>query len=157
MAWTPLKFGKHKDKTLPQILFVDPDWFFWAIEDEIFNKSPALKAEADDLNWKAQNILIPRPDRELYEVEYFIHPSYDKFSHFDIVLKSKPLHAGSSHTERSEVINMNFPRFYSAYDKSGCKRMLKCLKIEYFNDKSYKMSKDRCESFFDDDSNFAVK
>jgi len=30
MAWSTLPFGKHKGKTLPQIVFADPDWFFWA-------------------------------------------------------------------------------------------------------------------------------
>ncbi len=157
MGWTTLEFGKHKGKTLPQVLFIDPDWFFWAIKNEAFNKPPALKAEADDLNWKAQNILIPKPDRESYEVEYFIHPAQNKFSYFSIVPKDKPLHVGSSKAFRSTVIDMKIPSLYNKYDKSGFKRFLECLKLDYFGDKSYKMTKARCEDFFNDDSNFAAK
>jgi len=44
MAWSILPFGKHKGKTLPQIVFTDPDWFFWAMEENVF-KGP-LKREA---------------------------------------------------------------------------------------------------------------
>ncbi len=157
MGWTTLEFGKHEGKTLPQVLFIDPDWFFWATDNEVFQKSKAFKTEADELEWKAQNILIPRPDRELYEVEYFIHPSQNKFSHFSIVSKDKPLHVGSSSTHRSEVINMRYPRLLNTYDKSGCKRLLKCLKQDYFGKESYKMTKARCEDFFNNDSNFAAK
>jgi hypothetical protein len=36
MAWSTLNFGKHAGKTLPQIVFADPDWFFWAIETNVF-------------------------------------------------------------------------------------------------------------------------
>jgi hypothetical protein len=29
--WSKLYFGKHVGKSLPQILFYDPDYFFWGI------------------------------------------------------------------------------------------------------------------------------
>jgi hypothetical protein len=157
MGWSTLEFGKHEGKTLPQVLFIDPNWFFWAIKNEVFNKQPVLKAEADDLNWKAQNILIPKPERESYEVEYFINPAQNKFLHFSFVSKDKPLYVGSSRAFRLKVIDMKLPFLYSKYDKSGSKRLLKCLKQDYFGDKNYKMTKARCENFFNDDSNFAAK
>jgi hypothetical protein len=28
--WSVLDFGKHKGRTLPWVMFHDPDWFFWA-------------------------------------------------------------------------------------------------------------------------------
>lgn len=42
MEFTPLGFGKHKDKTLPQIVFSDLDYFIWAFGENVF-KSRALK------------------------------------------------------------------------------------------------------------------
>jgi len=30
MTWTELPFGKYVGMTLPQVLFTDPGWFFWA-------------------------------------------------------------------------------------------------------------------------------
>lgn len=32
MPWSIVSFGRHSERTLPQIIFSDPDWFFWAIE-----------------------------------------------------------------------------------------------------------------------------
>ena len=58
MAWTVVQFGKYRGKTLPQIIFTDPDWFFWAVENDTF-KSAALKAEASDIRRKATRIKIP--------------------------------------------------------------------------------------------------
>ncbi len=49
MPWTELPFGKHKGKTLPQVVFSDPDWFYWAVEKNIF-KSKDLKKEACGCN-----------------------------------------------------------------------------------------------------------
>jgi hypothetical protein len=34
--WIDLWFEKHKGKTLPQVMFTDPGWFFWARDEEIF-------------------------------------------------------------------------------------------------------------------------
>ena len=35
MIWTTLNFSRHVGKTLPQILFSDPDWFFWAMDKQL--------------------------------------------------------------------------------------------------------------------------
>ena len=61
MAWTKLWFGKkHKGKTLPQIMFKDPDWFFWAIEKGVFKNKGKLGEEAWEIYQKARKIKIPR-------------------------------------------------------------------------------------------------
>ena len=36
--WTEVLFGKHYGLTLPQIAFLDPDWLFWAIQEDAFQK-----------------------------------------------------------------------------------------------------------------------
>jgi len=159
MEWTTLYFGKYKGKTLPQVLFIDPDWFFWAIDEGIFNdKSEALKTEAGELEWKARNILIPSSDRESYEVEYYIHPQ-NVFMDFIIIPKDTPTHAGPGTTMRSKVIDMRTPIAYKTNDndKLGYKKLVKCLKFVFFKDKNYKMNKALCEDFFNDDSKFAAK
>jgi hypothetical protein len=48
MSWTVVKFGKHAGKTIPQILFTDPDWFFWFMKQGTF-RSRYLQEEADVL------------------------------------------------------------------------------------------------------------
>ena len=36
MTWSELPFGQRREKTLPQVVLSDPDWFFWAIEKDAF-------------------------------------------------------------------------------------------------------------------------
>jgi len=64
MTWSPLNFGKYEGKTLPQVLFNDPDWFFWAVDEGAFSSRPHLQREANDLVYKASHIRIPDPDND---------------------------------------------------------------------------------------------
>ena len=41
--WSIIKFGKHKGKSLPEVILHDPDWFFWAVEAHYFDKHPAYR------------------------------------------------------------------------------------------------------------------
>ena len=74
MAWTKLWFSKHKGKTLPQVMFSDPDWFFWAFENGVFGEKGRLEAEAKDVYRKAQSIKIPQMrDRNWWQNMACIH------------------------------------------------------------------------------------
>jgi hypothetical protein len=35
MTWTRLCFGKYSELSLPRLIVVDPDWFFWAVGERI--------------------------------------------------------------------------------------------------------------------------
>jgi len=157
MAWSPLRFSKkHKGKTLPQVLFNDPDWFFWAYEDEkLFNDSPpVLRREADMLYAKARSIRIPQAGSEPRLVEYAFYPGTQKFCGFEIVEENRPSHEGSTATHRSRHIDMSIPRRQADYDKLGCKILVDELKHLFFGDSGTRMTKQRCEAFFDDAANF---
>lgn len=155
MPWTELTFGKHSGNTLPQVLFRDPDWFFWAIEEKVFEKRPGpIRTEARDLCKKACSVKIPGDNRGEMCVEYVIHPPTGKFSHFDIVPRDKPRHEGASPTFRTEVIDMSVPRRIATYDKLGCKHMLKSLKHAVFGNESARVTKKRAEQFFENENNF---
>ena len=80
MFWTTLNFGKYAGKTLPQILFCDPDWFFWAMDQQIFHSRTALGQEAQDLDYKARHIRIPAHDGTPLVAQYTFTPE-GKFSH----------------------------------------------------------------------------
>lgn len=155
MFWSKVYFGKHEGKTLPQILCSDPDWFFWAMENNVFKNKGVLLSEAKDLYKKARSIKIPDNDNKELEVEYVFHQPTGKFSHFDIVPKGMPAHDGSSQTLRLKLIDMSVPRQIAAYDKLGCKHLLLSLKFHLFESKSARLTKKRCEEFFSDESNFA--
>ena len=81
--WSIIKFGKrHKGKSLPEVILHDPDWFFWAIKDRVL-ENQVFAAEAHDLDFKARNIKIPRPDAEHWCVKY-LFDYRDKFCGFTI-------------------------------------------------------------------------
>lgn len=156
MTWSTLTFGKHQGKTLPQVLFNDPDWFFWAAEEGVFEKrAESIKNEARDLDRKARMIKIPGNDAGKLVVEYLVHAPTKKFSHFEIVPSSRAPHEGASPAFRSGLIDMSVPRRISAYDKLGCKHLLKSLKHAVFGSESARVTKARAEDFFDNPSNFA--
>jgi hypothetical protein len=155
MHWTVLSFGKHSGKSLPQVLFSDPDWFFWAMDEGVFDKRPTLKAEADLLSYRAKHIKPPATKFPDPKVEYVIHRPSMKFSHFEIVPSDREPHVGSSPTWRSDAIDMSFPRRMSSYDKTGCKSLVLSLKHHFFGSKSARVTKERAEAFFDDLSKFS--
>lgn len=119
MTWSTVNFGKYKGKTLPQIFFCDPDWFFWAVENDIFKDKMALKSEAEDLLQKAKNIKIPNNGDGKQIVEYVVHQPIGKFSHFKVIPIVTPEHEGSSPTFRKPVIDMSVCRSRADYDKWG--------------------------------------
>jgi hypothetical protein len=59
MAWTALTFGKHADKTLPQVVIADPDWFYNAIKKN-FSKATvrfSMKQKRYAINQKESEFL----------------------------------------------------------------------------------------------------
>lgn len=153
MAWTVVGFGKHRGKTLPQIVLTDPDWFFWAVESDVF-KSPALKKEAEEISRKATRIRIPRGAGS--KVEYVIHPSVGKLADVTVIPANHPRHEGASPTRRSDHFDMSMPRKIAPYDKTGGKIMLRAIKHYVFGGSGARLTQARCEEFFDDDGNFAL-
>lgn len=155
MPWSIVGFGRHKEKTLPQIIFSDPDWFFWAIEEGLFKNKGSLDTEAQEVYKKATRIKIPNNDNDELVVEYvfekstekLLHFNTGKFSHFKVV-------PSSSCPSGKKYIDMSVPRQTAHYDKLGYRYLLSSLKYHVFRNKSVRMTKKKCEDFFDDSSNF---
>lgn len=146
MAWSTLAFGKHKGKTLPQIVFADPDWFFWAIEENVF-KGP-LRREAERIDARARAIRIPNNTAGNLEAEYLVHPPTGKFGNMEIVPASRPLHQGSSPAFRKDVIDLSVPRNIAPYDKLGCRTLVSSAKYVLFGSTSTRMTKGAMRGVF---------
>jgi len=151
MPWSTVKFGKHDGKALPQIIFNDPDWFFWAMEKAFF-KGP-LKLEAERIDARARAIRIPNNSTGQLVAEYAIHRPTRKFAGMEIVPASRPPHQGSTPTFRKDVIDLSVPRTIAQYDKLGCGNLISSVKRVLFGSSSVRMTKQRCEAFFDDGAN----
>src|ERR1035437_3831209 len=127
MVFTPLKFGKHKNKTLPQVVFADLDYFVWSYNEGIY-KNPIQKIEADYVYERIQKIKIPKENLDDFVVEYYIHQPTGKFGSFSILEKSIPLHNGGSPAFRLKVIDLTVVKTIKNYDKLGSGTMISCFK-----------------------------
>jgi len=154
MTWTRLNFGRHEGKTLPQVLFTDPDWFFWAYENGILTK--VLPEEAKELYRKARSIRVPQSGGEKKVIEYIIHQPTGRFGTIQLVPESRLDHEAASPTLRSDVIDLSIPRQIASYDKFGGKTLILALKHILFGNGKYNMTKRRCEEFFENDENFSL-
>jgi len=151
MRWSLVNFGKHKGKSLPQAIFADPDWFFWAYEQKRFTAN--LLAEAQEIYRKARSIRIPQSGGQKKVVEYVIDETTGKFGTIRLITQPE----GPSSIDTSEVIDLSFPRQLASYDKLGGQTLILALKRIFFGSTEYKMTKKRCEEFFENDENFLVE
>jgi hypothetical protein len=154
MPWSILNFGKHNGKSLPEVLFTDPDWFFWAIQKDVFRGKWELEKEAGELDHKARRIRIPSSRKEKLVAEYSVHPPTGKFGSMEIVPSTRPAHVGSTPTFRRDAIDLSIPREIAPYDKLGCRQLISSIKHYLFGSRKQRMTKKKCEDFFDNDANF---
>jgi uncharacterized protein (DUF3820 family) len=146
-AWRPMPFGKYEGRTLPQVLFKDPDYFFWLLRKGVLKG--ALAMQAKQLAKKACRIRIPREPAEAFAVDYFFN-SEDQFSRFSVVPKDA---YQSPHVAcRLNHIDFSIIRNHKEYAKGEYKGFLRDFRRVFFRNESASMTKDRCEGFFDGDN-----
>ncbi|HEV7927526.1 MAG TPA: hypothetical protein VGR14_19400 [Verrucomicrobiae bacterium] len=153
MKWTKLMFGRHYRKTLPEVVFRDSDWFFWAYQIGVLEIN-GMQEEAELVSGRATRIRIPQQLGEKLVAEYAFCCIGGKFANVEIVPESRRLHQGSSATIRLPFFDLSVPRRYGPYDKSGSRKLVASVKLHVFGSRSCHLTKERCESFFEDDSNF---
>ncbi len=152
IKWTPLYFGKHKGKTLPQVLFTDPDYFFWAFEDGIFKGT--LLLEARDIFSKATSIKVPDNENSDFAVLYYVHEPSGKFGLFEVIPHGRQNGEGRGESLRLDVIDMSIPYKWARYDKLGYRSFIRSMKFYVFGSSSFHLTKKRCEEFFSNPENF---
>ena len=67
---------------------------------------------------------------------------------------SRPPHAGSTPTFRKRVIDLSVTWQLAPYDKTGGIILINNLKGVLFKNRNIRLTKERCEDFFDNDDNF---
>ena len=149
--WTKVGFGKYAGKTLPQVVLIDPDWFFWAVENKVFD-TPDLQAEAAEVYRKAMRIRIHQPDSV---VEYVVPGHIGKLTDV-VVVPVAELREDFVEGVHEGWFDLYLPRLISPYDKTGNKIMLRAIRHYVFGNEKARLTKARCEAFFDDDSNFTT-
>ncbi len=150
MTWSPLPSGKYEGDTLPQVMFKDPDYFYWAFQHCYYKGE--LAKEAAEIYVKSKAIKIP----EDKVVEYIIHQPTGKFGTAELVDTGRPRLGDPDKVLRKTVFDLEVPRQLAPYDKSGCKHLVSIIKNFKFGSSRYYMTKERAEDFFNNDENFAI-
>lgn len=153
-VWTAVPFGRYKGKTLPRIVFMDPDWFFRAVENQVFNESPELRAEADEICRKAIRIKLPAAKGANARVEYAIQPHVGKLADVSVITAGTPRHEGSSTFVR-DYLDLSIAWQIAPYDKFGGQLIARAVKCHVFGTITVRLTQRRCERFFEDDTKFA--
>jgi hypothetical protein len=151
MRWTILHFGKHKGRSLPEIILFDVDYFFWALNKEGVLQGK-LGKEAAMLVKRVRAIKIPKPNPKRWQVEY----SYDDtggFIGFCFVKANIPSYYGSRSVRLSPHLDLSYARGRKKYDKRGCRNLLRDFRYNYFG-KNTRLTKRRCQEFFSNKDNF---
>jgi hypothetical protein len=148
--WSEIEFGRYTGCTLPELLFVDPDYFFWVYEQGVFNGMCGTKR----LYRRATSIRIPPRYGPDLAVEYIICSG--RFEGMQLSPANMALDGGGSTSLLKPVIDMSFPRSLRAFDKGGMKIMIRDLKEIVFGNPSHRMTKQRIVEFFAKDNNFLL-
>ncbi len=152
-----ITFGKrHRGERLVQVILRDPDWFFWAIEENAFDRDPGLLPEAQVLAYKAMNIRIPKPNPQDWCIRYVIDRR-GRFERFDIVEVMSKDWDNASQMVLSDRLDLSFPRQLKQYDKLGCALLLKSFKHHFLGSKDARLTREWCEAFFSDNDNFVER
>jgi hypothetical protein len=148
MTWTRVPIGDYRGLTLPQIMLTDPDWAFWAFDEDVFYGRLGLEAaEIDD---KARRIRIRkrRPQRWLVDYRY---EDTGGFLGFAFVKARNMPYLGHGHVQL-ECLDLSRVRANRVYDKRGSRKLIRDFRHYYCDDGN--LTKRRCGQFFADDDNF---
>lgn len=150
MKWTTFSSGDYQNTTLPLLLFKDADYFFGAAEVGAFDGLPS--EEVRMIHSRATSVRIPSrfPD---HIAQYVIHRPTGSFQELNLIPIDDHRY---QHALYREVIDFRVPRQLKSRDRTGYRLFVKNLKFYLFEDESIKLSKQRCESFFSDDTNFVL-
>jgi hypothetical protein len=139
MPWTTVPFGRYKGKTLPEIIVLDIDWFFWALP-KLYGK---LADEAQELARKARAIKVPKSDKGKLEVEYQYEVDR-RFCGFSFVEADSPNY--SRWATRLPYLDLSWRPLRRKYDNRAGRIMIRDFRTHYFG-KSKRLTKARCEEF----------
>ncbi|WP_298691748.1 hypothetical protein [uncultured Sulfuricurvum sp.] len=169
MIWSKINFGKNnkvQNKTLPQILFIDPDWFFYQYKLKNGYLKRTYGEEADFVYQRARNI---KPKDGCY-VKYFLHCDNTSYG-FSFINKNEAEEKYSEYIETGlfdkdyytlesdyftilKRIDLNFPRSLKDYDKKSNRIFINELKNYIFN--GAKVTEKKAIDFFENDINFLL-
>lgn len=145
-----------KGKTFPQIIFNDPDWFFYCYHRGDFNNNPSQKSQADFVYNRARNIKIPNNEHANLKAEYVFLKKNAKFIRLDIITNETTQVDESTLVICIKHIDMLVIMQSLRFNKVENSLKLKQIKYILFFSNNYSMTKNRSEKFFSNPDNFIL-
>ena len=152
--WNAIGFGKYAKRTVPQILFTDPEWAFWAYDQMRTHSTSCDRPELKLACERAMVIRIPEKYRGDVCAEYTFNVHSGSFEHLSITQRSKVDPGDTVHVR--DVIDMSMPRRFAgrSYDKRGYKVFLRDMKRIVLEWEGARVTKQEANEFFSDPTNF---
>jgi hypothetical protein len=154
IAWTPLPGGKYTGKTLPQVLFADPDYFYYLYSPDPRSFSE-VRWQADVIAERAKHIAIPPAHGAKQVAEYFLNEGdHRRFEGVVLMPETQKLPLPVKSKGRKDVFDLSYPRLIAPHDGNAGKRLVEQVKEFVLHDRWLRMNKRLCEQFYDDPSKF---
>ncbi len=138
--WTPLRFGKHKGKTLPEVICSDPSYFMWAVHKRIFLDK--IAREAETLHRRLRGVIAPKQHPDRWD-------AYGYQRSFSSVSVRRKLPAPAVYGPQSDHLNIDMVHVTHPDEWRDFLRSFRKILFD-----GEKMTKRRSEAFFSDESNF---
>jgi hypothetical protein len=159
-TWTAFKSGKYKGKTAPEVVVIDPLWFY----DELDSGRITLPYdEVAAIAYRASHIAIPRPDPENWRISW-VFDSDDELSSLQIIAdtesneewRENEFLTGESEEEPRRLVTRYLSLYtalnYIEQTPEAVKKLSDAFTNCYFG--GAEPTKERCEAFFSHRENF---
>lgn len=152
MSWAEVDFGKYKDanKTLPEIVLIDTDYFVWGYEFGIFRSDQLLNTQSEDIYRKIQSIRIPFNDNNELICEFISHEN--KIQKLQVNFKDSPRDVNCVY--RESHIDLTFPNKYNPESFNKMNQVLPQLYNILFGGETKIPNRTICDDFFIYEENF---
>jgi hypothetical protein len=146
VTWTPLPGGPHEGMTLPEVLFIDPDYVFHGVEH---GKFAAWLPQAREVCLRATRI---RPHRDRREVLVLYHLHGAQFSGVSVVARNDPrlVRYRTFAAAGSAYLDLLMVRCLAPEDPTALKAMVQRVLMTHFGHPNAKLTREQAESFFND-------
>ena len=146
-----LDFGRHYRLTLSQVVFRDPDYFFWAYEGGVL-ASHGYGSRAAGIYERATHIRIPRMGPEPWVAEYAVRGG--RLWGVEVVPASQYRDFSAP---RLPWLDLSYARrVCGGKDKTGAELIVRAVKLAWYGDPSERMDRKKCDDFFKSDEHFVL-
>jgi hypothetical protein len=146
-----LDFGKHYRLTLSQVMFRDPDYFFWAYESGVL-ASHGYASRAAEIFERATHIRIPKVGPEPWVAEYAVRGG--RLWAVEVVPVSQYRDFSAP---RLPWLDLSYARgLCGGKDKTGAELIVRAVKLAWYGDPSERMDRKKCDDFFRSDEHFVL-